>query len=134
MKKVTSQMLADMLGLSRATVSRALNRHASVPPETVERVIRAAEATDYRFTPRGGRRTYGVILYRNAVIYSYLAMTISALRLEAHRRKCQLELVSIDDLDLLGERVLSGVIDLSHDFTLNDRWGAVRTLPLIRFY
>lgn len=134
MKKVTSQMVADSLGLSRATVSRALNRYASVDPETSARVIRAAEKLGYRFSPRGGCRTVGVILYKNAVIYSYLAMALSALRREALERRCRLELVSIDDIELLGEKVLSGVIDLSHDLSLNRRWGNLRNLPMVRYY
>lgn len=134
MKKVTSQMVADRLGISRATVSRALNGHVSIPQETAERVIRAAQELDYRFTPRGGRRNIGVILYRNAVIYSYLTMALSAIRAEALHRNYRLELVSISDIGLLGERVLSGVIDLSHDFSLNERWGNFRNLPMVRLY
>jgi len=40
--------LADHLGLSQATVSRALNGYKTVKPTTVERVLDAAKRLDYR--------------------------------------------------------------------------------------
>lgn len=48
---VTTASLADHLGLSRWTVSRVLNGHAGVRPETVERVHAAMEELGYHPSP-----------------------------------------------------------------------------------
>ncbi len=134
MKKITTAMVAASAGVSRATVSRVLNNSPEVFPETSERVLAAARSLGYRFPPHGKRRSIGVLLYRNAFICSYLAMALSALRSEISRRGYRAELMSSDDLELLNERALSGVINLSHDRDINDRWAGLSPLPMVNFY
>ncbi|MNW42564.1 HTH-type transcriptional repressor PurR [compost metagenome] len=46
--KVTIQDIADSLGLSRNTVSKALNNHLSIPDETRDKVIRKAIEMNYK--------------------------------------------------------------------------------------
>lgn len=46
--KVTIQDIADSLGLSRNTVSKALNNHSSIPDETRSRVIQKAIEMNYK--------------------------------------------------------------------------------------
>lgn len=46
--KVTIQDIADSLGLSRNTVSKALNNHLSIPDETRNKVIRKAIEMNYK--------------------------------------------------------------------------------------
>lgn len=46
--KVTIQDIADSLGLSRNTVSKALNNHISIPDETRNKVIRKAIEMNYK--------------------------------------------------------------------------------------
>lgn len=51
---ISVRELASRLGVSTATVSRALNNHPSVAPETRARVLELADATGYM--PRVGQR------------------------------------------------------------------------------
>ncbi|MEO1584162.1 MAG: LacI family DNA-binding transcriptional regulator [Planctomycetota bacterium] len=51
---ISVRQLASRLGVSTATVSRALNNHPSVAPETRARVLELADATGYM--PRVGQR------------------------------------------------------------------------------
>lgn len=127
-------MIAAAAKVSRATVSRVLNNSPAVCPETAGKVLATARELGYRFFLSRKQHSIGVILYRNAFICSYLAMALSALRSEIHQRGYRAELVSSDDLELLNERILSGVINLSHDRDLNDRWSHLNPLPLINFY
>lgn len=57
--KMTARRLADELGLSIATVSRALNNHPDVAPETKAKVMQRADRSGYM--PRVGRRPTNVI-------------------------------------------------------------------------
>jgi len=50
-KKVTTFDIAESLGLSRNTVSKALNNHPSIPEETRRRVIEQAAAMGYKKVP-----------------------------------------------------------------------------------
>lgn len=47
------RMVAEHIRLSPATVSLALRGDASIPPETRERVLAAAEELNYEYVPRG---------------------------------------------------------------------------------
>lgn len=58
-KSTTARKLASELGLSVATVSRALNSHPDVSPETRSRVVQMAD--DLGYMPRVGRRRTNVI-------------------------------------------------------------------------
>ncbi|MEO1717464.1 MAG: LacI family DNA-binding transcriptional regulator [Planctomycetota bacterium] len=51
---ISVRQLASKLGISTATVSRALNNHPSVAPQTRARVLELADATGYM--PRVGQR------------------------------------------------------------------------------
>ena len=48
MPAVNLKELSQMLGLSRTTISRALNGYPEVNKETRERVLQAARETGYR--------------------------------------------------------------------------------------
>jgi len=47
-EKVTIQDIADALGLSRNTVSKALNNHPSIPEDTRNKVVRKAVELNYK--------------------------------------------------------------------------------------
>lgn len=49
--KVTSQTIADLAGVSRGTVDRALKGRGQIRPEVKERILRIAEALDYSPNP-----------------------------------------------------------------------------------
>ena len=52
MKPITMSKIAEHLGLSKATVSRAINNHSGVASDTKERVMRFAEANGYKIKER----------------------------------------------------------------------------------
>ena len=66
--EVTSADVAERVGVSRSTVSRALTGHPRIPAETRRRVREAADALGYRPNPvasmlaRGSTRTIGMIV------------------------------------------------------------------------
>jgi LacI family transcriptional regulator len=49
--KVTSQTIADLAGVSRGTVDRALKGRGQIRPEVKERILRIAKALDYSPNP-----------------------------------------------------------------------------------
>lgn len=52
---VTLQMLADRLGLSRSTISRALHNHPKLSQATIQKVQALAKELDYRTDPEVNR-------------------------------------------------------------------------------
>ena len=50
-KKVTLQTIADMAGVSRGTVDRALNGRSQIRPEVKDRILRIAKALNYSPNP-----------------------------------------------------------------------------------
>lgn len=64
MPKLTLEKIAKLAGVSRSTVSRVVNNHASVKPAVRQRVLEVIEATGYRPDPAArslaGRRS-GII-------------------------------------------------------------------------
>lgn len=67
--------LAEHLGLSKSTVSRALNGYQDVNPETRQRVLQAAQEIGYRPNPTARRlasgksRNVGIILPANSHLF-----------------------------------------------------------------
>jgi len=67
-RPVTLQDVANHAGLSKAAVSRYLNRSISLPPETAKRIDTAIKALDYRGNSlarrlsKGGSETIGLVL------------------------------------------------------------------------
>ena len=69
------KQLAAYLGLSKSTVSRALNGYPDVNPDTRKKVIQAAQDIGYKANPTAQRlasgksRNVGVILPFNAAMF-----------------------------------------------------------------
>jgi len=67
--------LAEYLGLSKSTVSRALNGYSDVNPNTRDKVLRAAQEIGYRANPTAKRlasgksRNVGIILPANSRMF-----------------------------------------------------------------
>jgi len=131
MKAIKEIDIARMAGVSRATVSRVLNGADCVLPETSARILKIARELGFRSLRQ---HNIGIVIYRNSEIYSYLAMALSQLRREIGRRHWRMELFSVEDLDLLNNRNVSGVINLSHAVDFNEKWCRERSLPLVNYY
>lgn len=47
MKKITSNDIAKMAGVSRSTVSRVINGYSNIPPETRDKVMKIIQENHY---------------------------------------------------------------------------------------
>ncbi len=133
MKKVNSTMVAHLAGVSQSTVSLVANNNAGVADETRRRVIDAARFLGYPLRSHR-RRMVGVIIQRTPALTSYRMMMLAALLEEAPRRSCRVEVVCCDEIGLLNDRIVTGAIDISIAGFLNERWGELKNLPLVRIF
>ncbi|WP_308634921.1 LacI family DNA-binding transcriptional regulator [Paenibacillus silvisoli] len=88
--KVTSKQLAELCGVTRGTVDRALNNRPGVSPETREKVLKVAAEYGYRpdflaqSLVKGQTKTLGVVLFDiHNRIFSQLFISFEA---EARRQ------------------------------------------------
>lgn len=124
------RQIAELAGVDASTVSRALNHRAHVNPETAARVFEAARQVGYRQKPP--RRIIALILPECRTVLGWYSINVlNALRLEAIRRHWWLEIISSDQIELLNERAVEGVISFDFNNHLAKRIGSSRNLPMI---
>ncbi|WP_314588664.1 LacI family DNA-binding transcriptional regulator [Paenibacillus terrigena] len=69
MQKITSKHIAEICGVTRGTVDRALNNRPGIKPATREKILRAAEELGYRpdylgqSLVKGETRTLGIVMF-----------------------------------------------------------------------
>ena len=69
MQKITSKHIAELCGVTRGTVDRALNNRPGIKPATREKILKAAEELGYRpdylgqSLVRGETRTLGIVMF-----------------------------------------------------------------------
>ena len=101
MDRINQELIAQRLGLSRATVSRSLANHPSVKPETRSEVLRLAEELGYQTSPAralGRRRdgkntTIGVLI---GVPAADAAMATFPYILKGIRERAEMDQLTID--------------------------------------
>ena len=124
------RQIAELAGVNASTVSRALNHRAHVNPETAARVFEAARQVGYRQKPP--RRIIALILPECRTTLGWYSINVlNALRLEAIRRHWWLEIISSDQIELLNERAVEGVISFDFNNHLAKEIGSSRNLPMI---
>ena len=119
--KLTIQKLAKELSLSRSTVHRALTNHQNVHPETRQKVLHAALKEGYMRHGYGKRNI--AILVPSFKFSGYLDFLLQYLEEEFHRRGCMIELISMKDIELLGNYMFDGILSLAW------KKGMEKTLP-----
>jgi len=106
---VSVRELAKRVGVSTATVSRALNNQPQVSPETRAKVLAAADETGYQF--RVGKRFTNVIglVYPSAPVHpdegSFEAAMISGILRGIDEQRFDLQFVNIDRDRAQGETI-----------------------------
>ncbi len=133
MKKVNSTMVARQAGVAQSTVSLVVNNRPGVSEYTRRRVLETARRLGYILSPGSGALLLGVIVSGYRAMNSYMAMTITAVKEEIHRRNYRLEMFDSSDVELINDRVVAGAISLSNDPELHSRWKELRNVPLVRF-
>ena len=122
--------IAEATGFHASTVSRALNNHPKISARTAAAVLRAAEQFGFRQERR--RRTLAVVLPPSGARLSYYSISLlNALRFHAAGRGWLLDLVSSDQIEILNERFVSGILSFDYDNSLARRLGSRSSLPMV---
>lgn len=122
--------IAEATGFHVSTVSRALNNHPKISPRTAIAVLNAAERFGYR--PHSRSRTLAVVLPPCGMpLFYYSSSLLNALRIEAAARGCLLEIFSSDQMELLSERSVSGILSFDFNNEMAKLLGARSTLPMV---
>ena len=108
--KLTIRKLAEELSISRSTVHRALSGHPSVRPEVRRKVLQAAQKKGYAL--RGPRKYRIAIIVQSFYFFGYMEYLLNALESEFHHYAFQIELITEQDLDLLGNSMFDGIVSL----------------------
>jgi DNA-binding LacI/PurR family transcriptional regulator len=89
--------IAKRLNVSIATVSRALNNHPEINPETSAKVLKAANEIGY-FSPVGRRITtnIGFVSSSDADFYEYDALLLAGIRRGLSQHKFDVTIISLE--------------------------------------
>lgn len=100
-EKITIQDIADALGLSRNTVSKALNNHPQIPDATKEKVFQKAAELKYKNFSPVNRGNIAVLTRGDINAISFYATTIRGMetRLSAQGYNLILSLVRPEDIE-----------------------------------
>jgi len=124
------RQLAEALGVSQSTVSRALGNSREISERTRAQIIAAARQAGVT-APAGSRNITVVLPHSSLGIAGLGSLIITELMHESHRRGKLLELVCVDHLEVLNEKNTGGVISLDFQFHLSDVFSKSSNLPLV---
>lgn len=131
MKSVTIRDLAEAAGTSIATVSRALSGAPKVGRETRNHIIHLAEELGYRSGTH--RKTIGIVLPSEEVplVDTYVITFQKALSSEIYRRGYRTIILSFEDIELLNETLVDGVLSFDYLGRIGRHWPRIKSLPLV---
>ncbi|KRW92177.1 hypothetical protein SD51_05120 [Alicyclobacillus tengchongensis] len=105
-KRITKKAIAEQLGLSISTVDRALNGRGSVKPDTLRRILEAAEQLEYSVNrsasllSKGREVTIGVVLHEYpSDFWSQIAMGVEDAIMELRDFGLHIEWLHVSDTD-----------------------------------
>ena len=120
--------LAARLGVSPATVSRALNNSPLISEPTRNRIIAEARAMKLL----RNRKSVAVLipkLWQNMTPLTFNYMKY--LFIEAEKRHWQIEYIHANHLNMLNERIIDGIISLDYTLDLGRRFSKTYALPIV---
>lgn len=121
MTSVTIRKIAELTGVSPATVYRALAGNGSVSMENRRKIIACANANHYTLPEHNCRNI--AILVPHFRFYGYLGKMLAHLEKALHEENYRIQLIPESDLAVLGDHMFDGII------TMVWREGEVLTLP-----
>lgn len=127
--KVTLRTLAEELGVSPATVMRALNNHPNVTQGIRRKVVALAMKRNYQLPEHHAKQV--AIVISNSSLNGYSGQILNALSMELNSRKISFEIISANNISLLYEHTCSGVISTVWESGLEKFWPQEHSLPLV---
>ena len=123
--------IAREAGVSIATVSRALSGAPKVGRETRSRIIHLAEELGYR--SGNHHKTIGLVLPSVEILFfdAYMISFQKALTQEIYRRGYRTIILSFEDIELLNETLVDGVLSFDYLGRIGKHWPRIKSLPLV---
>lgn len=121
--------IAAAAGVSPATVSRVLNNSGLVSPEVCGRVLKVAR--ELGGNPRSRLKLISFLVTDERFKFGdYSFRILEELRREATERGFRWQLIAADQLDILEERSVTGIISLDYRNRIAEKWRN-RAFPLV---
>ncbi len=120
--KVTLQQLAEMAGVSVATVSRVLNGNAAVAPETRKKVLQAAQTSGFSGGWKLSGRPLVALITNHWNNNNILPRLIQEVADELEKDNFQYEIIPLRHLVLLEDLPVSGIVSLATRDELPPEW------------
>ena len=120
--------LAAKLGVSPATVSRALNNSPLISDQTRNRIIAAARPMKLL---RSRKNAAVLIPPPNPDGSGLISHYMRYLSCEAEKRHWQVEYIHANQLNMLNERIIDGIISLDYTLDLGRCFSKTYALPIV---
>lgn len=130
MKEVTIRDVAVAAGVSFATVSRVLNQHPNVSPRFRGQVLAAVRRLGYSLDDLPQHKTIAIIFSRNDFKGYFFGITDALIRVIG-AKGYRLELIPEQNIELINDRLVDGVISLEYSNQLNHYWNKHKCNPLV---
>jgi len=143
MAEITIKDIAKECGVGISTVSRALNNHPDINPETREKILRVIE--ERGFVPNNSARnlkrteTKSIALLIKGISNPFFTDMIGTIEIETEKRGFDLILHHVESkenevdvaLELIKEKRLQGIIFLGGEFSHSDEKLAMINVPYV---
>ena len=130
MKEVTIRDVAVAAGVSFATVSRVLNQHPNVSPKFRGQVLSAVRRLGYSLDDLPQHKTIAIIFNRNDFKGYFFGITDALLQVIC-AKGYRMELIPEQNMELINDRLVDGVISLEYSNQLNHYWNKHKCNPLV---
>lgn len=143
MAEITIKDIAKLCGCGVSTVSRAMNNHPDINPETKEKIMQVVK--EYNFVPNGSARnlkrteTKSVAVLIKGITNPFFTDMIQIIECETEKRGYQLILHHVESredevevaLSLVKEKRLQGIIFLGGEFAHSEEKLAGLSVPFV---
>ncbi len=130
MKKITIARMAEKLGCTHSTVSRALNNRPGVSAELKKKILQMASREHYVSRPSSRLAAIIYTLEPDLPDY-YSALLIHRLSLELQRLQLKSIIIQSENVDFLTEHFVCGAISLSVFGKIARVWPKRHSQPLL---